>query len=429
MVNFETMKIAFSENNHALAVRIERGYATSELISTLDIPPYNGVLLLSGGAKGMSLNGLMTIEKMIESIIKFAIGENFIVIDGGTKAGIMEILGEKHITHHSSVPLIGVCPIDKVVWPGKETHSDLTPLETHHTHFVLTPGNRWGDETITMLSLFSAMSKKAKSAVILINGGSIAKREILLSVQGKHQIIIISGTGRLADEIAAVKTGQNIYPDNELAYIAQNGMISLFDLQNTPDELIKHLRHRLSFSKATYQIRKRGEIMNSVDKFEEYKLFVDDTARFSERRQAVTNTYISVNGAILGFIAFLVKDAALTNWWLVVAVMPVITAGIVACFFWRQMVFKYKSLVKLRMEVLHEMEKNMTGSVKMYHREDVLFPRDSNGMSLGKSLGFSNLEASLPLIFIALYTLFGLGLTLATGLVLAGILPAPVLSP
>ncbi len=169
--------------------------------------------------------------------------------------------------------------------------------------------------------------------------------------------------------------------------------------------------------------------MKPFDAFDEYKLFVADTARFSERRQTVTNIYLSVNGAILGFVAFLTKDARLTNWWLVLTVLPLIVAGIVVCLFWRQLVFKYKALVKLRISVLREMEVSMPGSVRMYHKEDELYPRNLKGDTIGKSLGISNLEASLPMVFIVLYVVFGVGLALATGLVLAGVLPAPVLLP
>ena len=50
--------------------------------------------------------------------------------------------------------------------------------------------------------------------------------------------------------------------------------------------------------------------MGKVDTFEEYKLFVDDTARLSDRRQTVTNTYIAVNSLLLGAISFLIRDAA-----------------------------------------------------------------------------------------------------------------------
>jgi hypothetical protein len=37
-------------------------------------------------------------------------------------------------------------------------------------------------------------------------------------------------------------------------------------------------------------VSEEGEI-SSVDKFEEYKLFIEDTARFSERRQKVGSTF------------------------------------------------------------------------------------------------------------------------------------------
>jgi hypothetical protein len=169
--------------------------------------------------------------------------------------------------------------------------------------------------------------------------------------------------------------------------------------------------------------------MTAFDKFEEYKLFVDDTARFSERRQTVTNTYISINGVILGFIAFLVKDAGLTNWWLVVTMLPLIIAGTAVCIFWRQFIYKYKSLVKLRIDALRTLETQMPGSIQMYHKEDELYPRNAQGETIGSSLGISNLEASLPIVFIVLYIVFGVGLALATWLVLAGLLPAPVVKP
>lgn len=53
--------------------------------------------------------------------------------------------------------------------------------------------------------------------------------------------------------------------------------------------------------------------MSVFDKFEEYKFFIDDTARFSERRQKVGSTYVAVNSIILSAIAFLVKDSELTG--------------------------------------------------------------------------------------------------------------------
>ena len=164
--------------------------------------------------------------------------------------------------------------------------------------------------------------------------------------------------------------------------------------------------------------------------FEEYKLFVEDTARFSERRQTITNTYITVNGAIAGLITFLVRDSGFVNWWLVVTILPLLVFGILICRYWKQLITQYKSLVGLRLNVLREMEMKLPGSVKMYHREDELYPRDSQNMPIpGRGLNFSDLEKRLPLLFIVLYVILGLGLVVGTFLITRGILPSPIVVP
>ena len=161
--------------------------------------------------------------------------------------------------------------------------------------------------------------------------------------------------------------------------------------------------------------------------FEEYSLFVEDTARFSERRQTITNIYITVNGAIAGFITFLGKDSGLTNWWLVVAIVPLLLFGIMVCNYWRQLIKKYKKLVGLRLKVLREMEAKLPGSVQMYHREDEIYPRDNrDNIKPGEGLNFSDLEYRLPQLFIVLYIVLGLLLAMGTFLVTRGILPSPI---
>lgn len=58
-----------------------------------------------------------------------------------------------------------------------------------------------------------------------------------------------------------------------------------------------------------------------MNKFEEYKLFVEDTAKFSERRQTVNNTYVAVNSILLSAVSFLVKDAGFEGPWQATAVI------------------------------------------------------------------------------------------------------------
>ena len=121
--------------------------------------------------------------------------------------------------------------------------------------------------------------------------------------------------------------------------------------------------------------------MSEFDKFEEYKLFVEDTARFSERRQKVGSTYVAVNSIILSAIAFLVKDSGFTGRWQLLVVLPLLVAGMSICLSWRQLILNYKKLVNLRIDRLRAMEElpEMEGSSKIYHAEDELYPRSGQG--------------------------------------------------
>jgi hypothetical protein len=159
--------------------------------------------------------------------------------------------------------------------------------------------------------------------------------------------------------------------------------------------------------------------MSTFDKFEEYKLFIEDTARFSERRQKVGSTYVAVNSIILSAIAFLVKDSGFTGQWQLLVVLPLLVAGITLCLSWRQLILNYKRLVNLRIDRLRIMEDlpEMEGSSRVYHAEDELYPRDEQeerepreGLNFTeKGLNFSDLERQLPWVFLALYGMFLIG--------------------
>ena len=153
--------------------------------------------------------------------------------------------------------------------------------------------------------------------------------------------------------------------------------------------------------------------MAEFDKFEEYKLFVEDTARFSERRQTISNIYVAVNSLLLAAIGLLIKDLGARGGWTLLLPLPLVAAGIVISLWWAQLIRKYKLLVGLRIDTLREMEElpEMAESVKMYHVEDRLYPRDAEGKMIpGQGLNFSDLEVRLPWLFLVLYSLFGVGL-------------------
>lgn len=149
--------------------------------------------------------------------------------------------------------------------------------------------------------------------------------------------------------------------------------------------------------------------MSQFSKFEEYKLFVEDTARFSERRQTVTNIYTAVNSILLAGVALLVRESGLQSTIIALSSIGLLVAGIFICIFWYQLIIRYKDLVGLRLRELRHMEEspNMVDSHKMYHKEDELYPRDESGELIKEKVSaFSDLERGIPIVFIILYTVF-----------------------
>jgi len=161
--------------------------------------------------------------------------------------------------------------------------------------------------------------------------------------------------------------------------------------------------------------------MSEFSSFEEYRMLLQDAARFTDRRQTTSNMYVAVNSLLLTAIGVLVKDLSARGSWSLLLPLPLVAAGIAVCLWWTQLIRKYKLLVGLRIDALREMESTpeMLGSVKIFHREDALYPRDETGnMIPGEGLSFSDLEARLPQLFICLYCLSGAVLLGASGLTL-----------
>ena len=150
------------------------------------------------------------------------------------------------------------------------------------------------------------------------------------------------------------------------------------------------------------------EKKSTIDKtkFDEYKMIIDDTARFTDRRQNVSNLYVTVNSLLLTAIAFIAKDANLKQFWILLFSIPLAIAGIFISSSWKQLLGKYKKLNRIRFDVLWEMEDDeaLDGIEKMYHKENELYPRDKKGKIIqGLGLNFSDLESKLPMMFIVLY--------------------------
>lgn len=148
-----------------------------------------------------------------------------------------------------------------------------------------------------------------------------------------------------------------------------------------------------------------------MDKFDEYKFFTERVQHRSERRQQASQIYLTVNTAIFGIIALLIKDSGLHGWNLAIAALPLFSVGILVCMIWHRIISEFKRVIGWQYEQLREMEKHIKGSFKMHTKEwDEIYKitKSKNAFS------FSSLEAQMPLIFIILYIVYAAGTIIAT---------------
>ncbi len=141
-----------------------------------------------------------------------------------------------------------------------------------------------------------------------------------------------------------------------------------------------------------------------ADKFEEYKLLNERAQRLSERRQTTTQTYLTINTAIFGAVAFIVKDSGLSGWSLVLVALPLFIVGVTACFIWLGIMKKMEVFLDWQYDRLREMESEIEGSFKILTKENEFFYEPKKGGK--KRFSFTLQEAWLPRLLIVLFILY-----------------------
>ncbi|MEO1294327.1 MAG: hypothetical protein AAFW75_00715 [Cyanobacteria bacterium J06636_16] len=169
--------------------------------------------------------------------------------DGGTDAGVMRLMGQARTTIGGTFPLIGVAPQSLVSLPDRAAeHPDASTLEPHHTHCLLVPGENWGDESAWIAEIATQLSGSHESLTILVNGGSVTVKDAYASIKAGREVLIISGTGRVADDLTAalrykVLEGKTVDDPRIAALIDRSDeFLTAIDLDNNPEAFIQDLR-------------------------------------------------------------------------------------------------------------------------------------------------------------------------------------------
>jgi hypothetical protein len=164
------------------------------------------VIVVSGGADDLREPQLSAARESLGPALRAAVAATgAAIVDGGTDAGVMALVGAERAGDPASMPLvIGVAPAGKV----EHGEDSGTPLAPHHTHFVLADSDEWGGETPMLIAIAEEVAGAMPIVMVVAGGGEGTLAEVREALARGWPLFAIQGTGGVADEIAAVCAGR-----------------------------------------------------------------------------------------------------------------------------------------------------------------------------------------------------------------------------
>jgi hypothetical protein len=244
-------QIAISNGLTAPAIQVQSPEDLSTALRELALHSPRPILVVVGGASKVSEADLSRLRLLFVKVLAPLAEElGASVVDGGTDVGVMQMMGQARAETAATFPLIGVTPVAKVALPDRIPSSKVTALEPHHTHFVLIPGSNWGDESPWLARVASVLANGAPSVTVLVNGGEIAWKDVSENLKANRPLLVIAGSGRLADTLAAALRGEAT--DERGRELVASGLAQAIDLTESFDSLTLQVQVRVQSSQLPF---------------------------------------------------------------------------------------------------------------------------------------------------------------------------------
>lgn len=207
-------------------------------LKELGLTELRPTLVVVGGATGLDNDQRIHLDSLFHRVLAPLAEElQLHVVDGGTDAGVMRLMGEARSAIGGTFSLLGVAPRSLVHLPDCHSdHPDASTLEPNHTHCILVPGNQWGDESPWIAEVATQLSGTHDSITILINGGSVTWQDAYASVRAGRELMIMAGSGRTADIMVSALQGQDM-DDTRMHPLLSSGLLSSVNLETSAENL------------------------------------------------------------------------------------------------------------------------------------------------------------------------------------------------
>ena len=181
--------------------------------------------------------------KVLPLLRRVVTGRDAVFITAGADVGVVHLLGVAlEAVDGKLPPFVAVAPSGKVV-AGEETPADgELALNPNHDVAVLVPGKNWGEETPALFRTVDAITgKRGRVTALLIGGDAVARAQVTAHLGGDRPLVVVAGTGGLADEIA----GGGLSEDDDLAVLVRSGTVAVVHLDEGPERVVAALDRTL----------------------------------------------------------------------------------------------------------------------------------------------------------------------------------------
>ncbi len=242
------------------------------------------VLILVGGAASLDGGVAAQLLPLFTGLVPLLDRLGAAVIDGGTPFGVMALMGAARQRAAGCFPLIGIAPRGRVDAPAggspdghgsssalpndkiggyfhveraeievqvagpdgpltgsapRQDQAEFEPrvtLDPHHSHFLLVPGERWGDESPWLTAAAERLAGGRGTLMLVAGGGEVTRWDVLHRLRQGGRVLALAGSGGTADALAAWCRGEQPPPVDGLTG-ADHAPIEVLGLRAASDRL------------------------------------------------------------------------------------------------------------------------------------------------------------------------------------------------
>jgi hypothetical protein len=237
----ELFKIPLTDGSEAIAAHVQAMADLPLVMAQIGLQPSQPTIALVGGANQMTTCDDDRLKQFFTTVIgQTAVKMGAAIVDGGTNAGIMQLIGQVHGALNANFSLVGVAPFAKMSLPHLCYLPPASALPApHHTHFILVPGDQWGDESAWLAKVTTLLSGHSPSVTIVVNGGDVTWNDVIESVAAQRLTLVLAGSGRTADRLAMAVQGES--DDATANRLVATGLLKLIRLESDLSQLAQEL--------------------------------------------------------------------------------------------------------------------------------------------------------------------------------------------